>query len=104
MDSIAEVAAAAVGSLLKEGPLSEGKLQFAWRLAVGPAIERVSSVSMGPGGVVVVTVSDARWKKEIARSRETIHRRLAELLGNEAVKRLSIAQSPDRQIARSPNE
>lgn len=100
MIPVNDVAPAALAIILKEGPLSDGKLQFAWRLAVGPAIDRVSRVAGGAGGSVVVTVSDARWKKEIARSRDTILQRLSTLLGKDVVKRLSIAHSPDRESAR----
>ncbi|MBI1874789.1 MAG: DUF721 domain-containing protein [Acidobacteria bacterium] len=85
------MASSALGSLLKAGPLSPGKLQFAWRLSVGPAIDRVSRVALGPDGSVVVMVSDPRWKKEIGRSRETIRQRLAELLGKDAVKRITVS-------------
>ncbi len=90
MNLLNEVASSALASLLKEGPLTQGKLQFAWRLAVGPAIDRVSRVALGPSGSVVVTISDPRWKKEIARSRQAIHQRLAGLLGSDTVKRIVI--------------
>lgn len=91
MQTLNDVASSALASILRDGPLSPGKLQFAWRLAVGPAIHRVSSAALGPNGSVIVSVSDARWRKEIGRSREAIRQRLAALLGDDAVKRIVVS-------------
>lgn len=92
MQTLNAVASSALASILKEGPLSEGKLQFAWRLAVGPAIDRVSRVALGPEKSVVVSVSDPRWKKEIGRSREAIRQRLGALLGHDSVKKIVVRE------------
>jgi hypothetical protein len=91
MHTLNDVASSALASILRNGPLSLGKLQFTWRLAVGPAIDRVSRVALGPKGSVIVSVSDPRWRKEIGRSREAIRQRLVALLGDEAVKRIVVS-------------
>lgn len=80
---------AALADLLRRAPMSDDKLQFAWRQAVGPAVERVSSIRLD-GRVLHVRVDDQRWRKEIQRSEELIRGRLATLLGD-AVRKLVVS-------------
>ena len=68
--------------------MSPGKLQFAWRAAVGPALARAASLDWQDGRVIVQMSSD-EWTREIRRSKPMILERLRMLLGNE-VKRLEI--------------
>jgi hypothetical protein len=72
---------AALADLLRKAPMSDDKLQFAWRQAVGPPVERVSSIQLD-GRVLRVRVDDQRWRKEIQRSEALIRERLAALLGD----------------------
>ena len=44
MEALPSLLPGAVRTLLRRGPLTQEKLQFAWRLAVGPAIDRVTTV------------------------------------------------------------
>jgi len=90
MDSLQTIVPRALTELLHQGPLSQGKLEMAWRAAVGDALTRVTSVRLQPHGVVEVLACDARWNKELKRSSNMILTRLKGLLGADSVHRLSI--------------
>ena len=60
MDSLNSLVPRAVTELLRSGPLSQGKLDLAWRVAVGEALSRVSTAHLQPDGVVEVRPSDVR--------------------------------------------
>ena len=79
----------ALADLLRAAPLSPGKVGFAWRTAVGPAMDRVTSVRL-ERGVLAVEASSPQWAREIARSSSIILARLQTLLGPGAVDRLEI--------------
>ena len=48
----------ALAELLRAAPLSPGKVDFAWRAAVGPALERVTAVRL-EGTTLIVDAADA---------------------------------------------
>jgi hypothetical protein len=73
--------------LLRNAPLSQGKVSFAWRAAVGSALERVTSVFLENGTLLVETTS-AQWSREVHRLTPVILRRLDSLLGAGAVTRI----------------
>jgi hypothetical protein len=93
MDSLQTIVPRAVAELLRHGPMSQGKLEVAWRTAVGDALNRVTAVQLHPGGVVEVRTADARWNRELKRSSSMILTRLKGLLGNDNVLRLSVQGS-----------
>jgi hypothetical protein len=80
---------AAVARLLGAVPYSPGKLQFAWRVAVGPALHRVTTVRLD-GGVLTVDAVSRQWAREISRATPLILRRLQTLLGDEVVARVTV--------------
>jgi hypothetical protein len=79
----------ALMELLRGTPLSDGKVTFAWNAAVGPALERVTSVKL-ERGVLIVQAASPQWSREIRRSSGVILNRLKSLLGDGTVKRLEI--------------
>ncbi len=81
---------AVLARLLRQQPLSDAKVIFAWRAAVGRAVDRATTVSLRRNGTLEVRTSDQHWRREIARSAPLIVDRLAGLLGGEAVKRIDI--------------
>jgi len=89
MRPLSHVVPAALAYLLRGAPLSDGKVTFAWRAAVGPALERATSVRLENGVLMVDTVS-AEWSHEITRSRGVILARLKALLGDDAVTSIQI--------------
>lgn len=81
---------AVLAEVIRKAPLCPEKVDFAWRAAVGPALQRVTRVHLGENGVLYVTVDDAPWAREVKRSSRLILRRLSELLGDDAVKRIQV--------------
>lgn len=75
--------------MLAQQPMTPGKLQFAWRAAVGPALARASSVELR-GACVVVHMTSPEWAREIERSRPMILARLRLLLGQDAITRIDL--------------
>lgn len=90
MDSLQSVTTGALTALFRLGPMSQGKLELAWRMAVGDGLSRVTSVRLQPDGSVEVHPADQRWRKELQRSSGMILTRLKALLGAEAVPHLHI--------------
>ena len=70
--------------------MSQGKLEVAWRVAVGDALTRVTTVRLQSDGVVEVLPADQRWNKELKRSSSVILTRLVGLLGADSVKRIVV--------------
>ena len=75
--------------LLHNTPLSDGKVGFAWRAAVGEAFERATAVKL-EHGVLVVETTSAEWAREINRSQGIILSRLQAMLGADAVTRIQV--------------
>ena len=79
----------ALAELLRDVPTSNGKVDFAWKAAVGTGLERVTSVHL-EGRVLLVDVPDRNWAREVTRSSGVILTRLQTLLGSEAVDRILV--------------
>jgi predicted nucleic acid-binding Zn ribbon protein len=79
----------ALVELLRGAPLSDGKVSFAWRAAVGPAVERATSVKL-EGRVLLVDAKGKQWAREVTRSATVILMRLQTLLGADTVKSISV--------------
>jgi len=79
-------------TLLRDTPLSDGKVGFAWRAAVGPAVQRATHVKL-EGKVLLVDTTSAEWTREVSRSSPVILRRLQELLGADAVARIEVRRA-----------
>jgi predicted nucleic acid-binding Zn ribbon protein len=81
----------ALAELLRDAPLSPGKVSFAWRAAVGPALERETSVRLESGTLFVDAMSK-QWAREVRRSSKIILNRLQALLGDDAVTSISVRE------------
>lgn len=75
---------------IRLAPLTPEKVQFAWRSAVGPVVERSTTIRLDDGGVLRVTASDPHWAREVQRSSRLIHARLVELLGPDVVRWIDV--------------
>ena len=84
MKPIGAVVPGAIVALLRDVPLSAGKVTFAWTAAVGPAVQRATSVHL-EDGVLLVDASSPQWAREVSRSTPIIMRRLQHLLGEGTV-------------------
>jgi len=79
-----------IRTLLAQSPMSEGKFEFAWRAAVGEAMERVTTATLREDGTVEVLVDGVAWRKEVRRSQAVILAKLQGLLGSSVVKKVKV--------------
>src|SRR5215471_4583891 len=89
MKPLAHAVPGGVRQLLRNAPLSDGKIAFAWRAAVGAAFDRATAIKL-EGGALIVETTSAQWAREIRRSQALILSRLQALLGDHAVTSLIV--------------
>lgn len=82
--------AAALADVVRKAPLCPEKVDFAWQSAVGPALQRVTTVRLDDHGVLHVSAANAHWEREVKRSSRLIIARLETLLGAGTVKRIKV--------------
>ena len=88
-EPLAQAIPRAVATLLRDTPMSPGKLAFAWKTVVGPAMDRGTFVRLD-GRTLLVDAKTAAWAKEVSRSSSIILRRLQTLLGSEVINELNV--------------
>lgn len=91
MDSSGSLADRVLPVLLRKQPLTPEKVQFAWRLSVGAAIDRATRVRLA--GATLLVHGEPQWLKEIERSQSLILRRLQRVLGESVVRTMSCSAS-----------
>lgn len=89
MEPLVNAVPGALVEIVRAAPLSQGKVSFAWRATVGPALDRSTAVRLEAATLIVDTAS-AQWSREIHRSTPLILRRLETLLGPGVVERLEV--------------
>jgi predicted nucleic acid-binding Zn ribbon protein len=82
-------APAVLADIIRRQPASQQRTDFAWSVAVGPALARVTTVELRNHNMIVCA-RDVQWARELERARDTILPRLQMLLGRETVKGLYI--------------
>jgi len=85
----------ALAQVLRNAPLNDEKVAFAWRSSVGPAIDRGTTVSLRDG-VLQVTAREAAWGREVQRSEALIRARLDSLLGLGVVRTIAVVVADSR--------
>lgn len=88
MRPIQHVAGTVLAEIVRRQPSSPARTSFAWQLAVGPGLAKVTTVTLA-GSVLHVSATDVRWLKEIARARATILPKLQLFLGPGTVTKIS---------------
>jgi predicted nucleic acid-binding Zn ribbon protein len=89
MQPIAHLVPRAIAELLRNTPLTPGKVEFAWKAVVGPAMERGTAVRLD-GRTLLVDARSAAWAREVKRSSPLILKRMAALLGPDVVRELTV--------------
>ena len=89
MQPLAHVIPRALAELLRETPLSPGKVEFAWKAAVGPAMVRGTAVRL-EGHILLVEARTTAWAREVSRSSRIILKRMETLLGVDVIRELSV--------------
>lgn len=75
---------AALASVLRLAPMTPEKVAFAWRTAVGAAVDRASRVELR-GSTLAVVVKSEQWRQELSRSSGMIRSRMNLVLGDGVV-------------------
>jgi predicted nucleic acid-binding Zn ribbon protein len=81
---------AALAQAIRKAPLCPEKVEFAWRTAVGAAMDRVTHVRLDASGVLHVTTPDANWAREVKRSSRIIVSRMSALLGDDVIRKIAV--------------
>lgn len=89
MESIKHTMPRALAELVRTAPLSPGKVDFAWRLAVGPGVQRMTSVRL-EDGLLLVDAASRAWSDAVSNSSRMILARLRSLLGEQAISRIEV--------------
>jgi hypothetical protein len=82
----------ALAELLRGAPLSSAKVDFAWKAAVGAALQRSTSVRL-EGTRLLVDAASPQWAREIFRSQHVILSRLQTLLGKDVVTAIEVRKT-----------
>src|ERR1041384_4272460 len=90
---ISALVSEALAAVLRKAPLTPEKVAFAWRTAVGPAVDRVTTIEL-KGPVLHVRAKDAAWQREVERSAALTRNRLSALLGDALVRGLDVTLAP----------
>ena len=88
-----QVMPAVVAEVVRKAPLCDEKVAFAWRLAVGPAVDKSTRVRLAEDGTLYVRAESQAWVDSIRASVGLIRSRLAHFLGEDAVKRITYLDS-----------
>jgi hypothetical protein len=84
MEPVGPLAYSVIPRLLASSPMTPEKVNLAWRVAVGAAIDRVTRARLT--GVTLIVEGEAPWLREVDRSSDLILARLQRLLGPDAVR------------------
>ena len=79
----------ALAHIVRQAPLSAGKVDFAWRSAVGTQMAKVSAVRL-EDGVLLIEAQTAQWGTAIMRASGLILSRIQATLGPDTVRELRI--------------
>ena len=88
MRPIQEFGTGVLAQLIRHQPPSPARTNFAWQLAVGPVLARVTTITLDEG-VLRVTATDPRWLREIERARPTLLQKLQQLLGESSIRKIT---------------
>ena len=93
MQAIKNAMPSVVAEIVRAAPLSPAKVAFAWRLAVGPTVDRNTTIQLDQG-TLLVEAATPQWAEEVKRSTRVITGRLRSMLGNEALAKLNVRVRP----------
>jgi hypothetical protein len=91
MQPLKDTATRVLQDLLRGQPETPAKIEFAWRMAAGPALARATEVAWHDHVLVVRARSEA-WQREATRARTIVMARLAALLGPGVVRAIRVIE------------
>ena len=78
-----------LAGVLRKAPLTPEKVAFAWRSAVGPAVDNVTAIELRDR-ILHVRAKNATWQREVERSASVVRARLDALLGPDVVRYIDV--------------
>jgi predicted nucleic acid-binding Zn ribbon protein len=94
MRALGQIIPSALVRLLQAAPVSQGKVEFAWSMAVGNALQRATNVRLD-GNRLMVDAASTEWVREITRARPIILQRLQAYLGEKTVAAIEVRAEPN---------
>lgn len=91
MVSLKQTAPRVLTDIVRQAPLSPGKVDCAWLLAVGPAVQRQTAIRL-EADLLLVDAKGRAWADEVRRSSRVILSRMQVLLGETAISRLEVRE------------
>jgi hypothetical protein len=85
MVPVQDFSSGVLAAIIRRQPASKDRTNFAWQLAVGQALARVTTVEL-VDGVLSVRAVDRRWIREIERARDSVMKKMQAMLGEDAVR------------------
>jgi predicted nucleic acid-binding Zn ribbon protein len=85
MVPVQDFSSGVLAAIIRRQPASKDRTNFAWQLAVGQALARVTTVEL-VDGVLNVRAVDRRWIREIERARDSVMKKMQAMLGEDAVR------------------
>lgn len=89
MEALKHTIPRVLSELVRAAPLSPGKVECAWSLAVGPQLQRATTVRL-VDRVLHVSVGSRAWADAVTRASAMILPRVQDVLGREAVARIEV--------------
>lgn len=77
-----------VAEVIRKAPLTPEKVAMAWRLSVGPAVDKATTVRLDEASVLHVDAESPAWASAVRKSRSLILDRLHQLLGDDTVQQI----------------
>lgn len=101
MKPIQPIMSDVVAKLVRSAPLSAEKVLFAWRMAVGAMLARVTAVRLRSDGCLLVHLQDERWRPELQRAAAVVRARMAAVLGDDVLREVCLVGAPQAAVRRS---
>jgi hypothetical protein len=98
MKRLDQTAVRALKTILDGQPTTDAKVSFAWTIAAGPTLARAATVTWSETGTLHVIARTEAWRQELARARPLIIQRIADLIGQDVVRRITIDVVRDERL------
>ncbi len=96
MEPLQQVIPHSLAAIIRKAPLCDEKVAFVWRSAVGPAVDRVTTIALGADGILRVRAKDPSWEREVERAAAVVRHRMDALLGAGVVRRIEVLRGEAR--------
>jgi hypothetical protein len=89
MERVSQVIPDVLAALLRKAPLNDEKVAFAWRMAVGKTMDKVTDITFR-SGILEVRAETPAWAREVERAAAVVRHRLDTILGPGVVRRITV--------------